>query len=351
MATGFVGVEAVVADGLFSLGREVVDDGGDEVGGFEDFEVALGGVVALGAVDDGLGGGVPGDFLEGEGMPEEVFGEAFAAFGIMGGDGFFAAVVNVEAGMLPREEVGEAAGADVFTLAQGVEEAMAEEFDGGGEVFGGHAVEASVGGEESVGGEDVEVGVEDEVIAEGVDGGDGSEFAIGEIEAGAEGFLEGIGGGFEEEMEEIAAFAEDAAKDFGDGEDELAVGDFVADGGGDPSGGLADAALVAGGTEVAALAGEGEEAFVAAIGAVEAEEAGGEVAAAEEVADGGEDVGAERAEVGAVFFLVGGEKGIPSGGEDLPEGRGAGAARLVDGRHKECSYDHFLCGARFRVMV
>jgi hypothetical protein len=31
---------------LFSLGREVVD----EVGGFEDFEVALGGVVALGAV-------------------------------------------------------------------------------------------------------------------------------------------------------------------------------------------------------------------------------------------------------------------------------------------------------------
>jgi len=64
LATGFVGVEAVVADGLFSFGREVVDDGGDEVGGFEDFEVALGGVVALGAVDDGLGGGVPGDFLE-----------------------------------------------------------------------------------------------------------------------------------------------------------------------------------------------------------------------------------------------------------------------------------------------
>ena len=72
---------------------------------------------------------------------------------------------------------------------------MAEEFDGGGEVFGGHAVEAAVGGEESGGGEDVEVGVEDEVIAEGVDGGDGSEFAIGEVEAGAEDFLEGLGGG------------------------------------------------------------------------------------------------------------------------------------------------------------
>jgi len=37
------------------------------------------------------------------------------------------------------------------------------------------------------------------------------------------------------------------------GVDKLAVRDFVADGGGDPIGGLANAALVAGGTEVAAL--------------------------------------------------------------------------------------------------
>ena len=138
-------------------------------------------------------------------------------------------------------------------------------------------------------------------------------------------------------MEEIAAFAEDAAEDFGDGEDELAVGDFVTDVGGDPIGGLADAALVAGGAEVAAFAGEGEEAFVSAVGAVEAEKAGGVVAAAEEVADGVEDVGAERAEGGAVFLLVAGEEGFPSGGEELPEWGGAGAAGLVDGRHKECS--------------
>ena len=129
----------------------------------------------------------------------------------------------------------------------------------------------------------------------------------------------------------------DAAQDFGDGEDELAVRDFVADGGGDPIGGLADAALVAGGAEVAAFAGEGEEAFVAAVGAVEAKETGGEVAAAEEVADGGEDVGPERAEGGAVVFLVAGEEGVPGGGEELPEGRGAGAAGLVDGWHNECS--------------
>ena len=78
------------------------------------------------------------------------------------------------------------------------------------------------------------------------------------------------------------------------------MGDFVTDGGGDPIGGLADAALMAGGAEVAAFAGEGEEAFVAAVGALEAEEAGGEVAAAEEGFDGGRGGGAERAEGRAI---------------------------------------------------
>ena len=57
----------------------------------------------------------------------------------------------------------------------------------------------------------------------------------------------------EEMGERHAALAEDAAQDFGDGEDKLAVGNFVADGGGDPVAGGADAALVAGWAEVAAL--------------------------------------------------------------------------------------------------
>lgn len=211
LAAGFVGVGAVVADGLLAFGREVEQRGGDEIGGFEDLEVALGVEVTFGAVDDGLGAGVPGDFLEGKGMAEEILGEALAPGAVVGGDGFFAAVVDVEAGVLPGEEVGEFSGADELGFAQGVEEAVAEEFDGGVEVFGGHAVEMAVGGEEAVGGEDVEMRVEDQIIAEGVDGGDGSEFAFGEIEAGAEGVAEGFGGGVEEMGEELAAFAEDAA--------------------------------------------------------------------------------------------------------------------------------------------
>jgi hypothetical protein len=117
----------------------------------------------------------------------------------------------------------------------------------------------------------------------------------------------------------------------------LAVRDFVANGGGDPVAGGADAALVTGGTEVAALAGEGKKAFVAAVGALEAGEAGGEVATAEEGFDGGSGGGVERAEGLAVFAFVVGQKGVPAVVDKLPEGRGAGTAGLVNGRHKECS--------------
>jgi hypothetical protein len=97
----------------------------------------------------------------------------------VGRDGFFAALVDVEAGMFPGEQVGEFFRADEFGVAQGVEEAVAEDFDGGGEITGGQAVETAVGGEESVGGEDAEMGVEDEVVAEGVEGGDGSDASVG----------------------------------------------------------------------------------------------------------------------------------------------------------------------------
>ena len=210
--------------------------GSNEVGSLEDLEVALGGVVALGAVDDGLGRFVPGDLL-----------------------------------------------------------------------------------------------------SESVDGGDGTEFPVGQLESDAEGVAEGFGGGMEEVGEELAAFAKDAAEDLGDGEHELAVGHFVADGGGDPVAGGADTALMAGRAEVAALAGEGEEAFVAAVRALESGEAGGEVAAAEEGFDGCGSGGVERAEILAVFGFVIGDEFVPAVVDELPEWRGAGAAGLVDGGHKECS--------------
>ena len=61
LAAGFFGV----ADGLLAFRWEVEQSGGDE-----DLEVALGGVVAFGAVADGLAGVVPGDFLKREEMAQ-----------------------------------------------------------------------------------------------------------------------------------------------------------------------------------------------------------------------------------------------------------------------------------------
>ena len=80
----------------------------------------------------------------------------------------------------------------------------------------------------------------------------------------------------------------------------------MADGVGDPLASSTGAALVAGGAEVATFAGEGEEAFVAAVRALETGEAGGEIAAAEEGLDGGEGGGAQRAEGFAVVRFVSG---------------------------------------------
>lgn len=87
--------------------------------------------------------------------------------------------------------------------------------------------------------------------------------------------------------EERASLAENAAQDSGDGEHELPVRHVVADAGGDPAARATNTALVAGGAEMPALAGEGEQFFVTTVRAVEAGETGGEVAAAEKGLDCG----------------------------------------------------------------
>jgi len=55
-------------------------------------------------------------------VAEQILGKAFAAVGVMGGHGFFAAAVDVEAAVFPGEQVGEAVGADVLAGAEGLQE-------------------------------------------------------------------------------------------------------------------------------------------------------------------------------------------------------------------------------------
>jgi hypothetical protein len=80
---------------------------------------------------------------------------------------------------------------------------LSEEFDSRGEGFSWHAVEGTVGGEEVVSRENVEVGVENQVVTEGVDGGDSSDAAIREVESCAEDVLKGGRSGMEEVDEEV----------------------------------------------------------------------------------------------------------------------------------------------------
>ena len=209
--------------------------------------------------------------------------------------------------------------ADEFGGQEGLEEAVAEVFGHGAEGVGRHGVEFAFCIEEAIGCEDVDVGVEEEVVAKGVDGGGGGDASVGEAEPGAKGVAQGVDGGLEEMLEEVAAFAEDGAEDFGDGKDVLAVGDGLADGGGDPCADLQGASLVAGGAEVAGFAGEGEQVLVAAVGTEESGEAGGEVAAAEEVLDVCDGLGTQWAHGGTVVFFVTGEEFFPNAADDLPK--------------------------------
>ena len=63
-AAAFVRVDSVVTDRLLAPWGDVINGGCEEIGGFEDFKVALGAPTPPGAVDDGMGLGIPMDFLE-----------------------------------------------------------------------------------------------------------------------------------------------------------------------------------------------------------------------------------------------------------------------------------------------
>lgn len=220
-------------------------------------------------------------------MAQQILCKAFASSGIVRRDGFFATIVDVEAGVFPCAELIKLPRADEPGLTQGVEEAVAKKLYGWGETFLRHAVEGAIGGEESIGGQDMDMRMENQVVAKGMDGCHGTDAAVGKIESCAEAILEGGCGRMEEMGEEVASFSKNPAQDSGNREDKLPVRHIVADACGDPSAGTADTTLVAGGAEVAALAGEGEELLVAAVGTMETGEAGSEVAAAEEGLDGG----------------------------------------------------------------
>lgn len=182
-------------------------------------------------------------------------------------------------------------------------------------------MEPAVGVEDFGGGDDVDVRVPEEKIAESLESHDEAGLADGAVGAEADPGVDGAMGGVVEVAEQRAVAEEERADEARHGEDKMPVGHWGADGVGDERTFDERAPLVAGGAEAALLAGESEEEFVVAVGAVEAGEAGVEVAAAQEGGDGG---GGLRV------------KGGPFRGavvENLPDRRGAGLAGAVAAAH------------------
>ncbi len=233
--------------------------------------------------------------------------------------------------------------ADEFLLKQSRQEAVTKEFRQRFDALNGQEVKAVLGVDQTGGGEDVEVRVKNEVVAEGLRGSDGGELAVGQVEASAHPVAQGADGDVEEVGEKLAALAEDAAQGSWHGEHELAVGDVETDRVGDPVADAADAPLMAGGAEVAGLAGEGEELFVTAVRALQTCEAGSEIAATVELIDDVDAVGRERSVDPAMTGFVTGEEVVPGVVDDLPERRGTRASGAVNGwRHQvNCSYEQY----------
>lgn len=138
-------------------------------------------------------------------------------------------------------------------------------------------------------------------------------------------------------IEELASLAEDASQGFRHREDELPVWHFETDGAGDPLACLEDFSLVATGTEMAGLAGEGEQFFVSTVRALNAFKPGGEITAAVELLDNGDRVATQRAVDGTVGRFVSCLKIGPGMVDNVPEGRGSGTAWAIDGGHNYCS--------------
>lgn len=234
------------------------ESSGDEIGCLEDLEIAFGVMMPLGAIDDGFTGGVPGDFLEGERMAQQVFSESLATAVVVSIDEIVAAVVNVKSGMFPTEQITQFVRTDEFLFLEDSEEAMAKQLGHRTDSSLQQAVKAPVGGKQAVSDEHVQMGMEDKVIAKSMNCGDGPDFAFGKTELQTKGFSQGIDRALEQKRKQLTTFAKDAAQHFGNGENHLSMRDLMADRSSDPFTGGSHASLMASGTEVTSLAGEGE---------------------------------------------------------------------------------------------
>jgi hypothetical protein len=125
--------------------------------------------VAIRAVEDAAGFSVVGDFLEGERRAQEIFREAAATGGIVGGKGGFAGV-DGKAAVSPAREFGDLPVGESAGIAQATQDRVTPEFAEFLPAAGRSEVKIAVGGEYTGGGQHVHVGVPEEEVPKRLDG-------------------------------------------------------------------------------------------------------------------------------------------------------------------------------------
>jgi hypothetical protein len=259
-------------------------------------------------------------------------GEPFEGLPVVGSDGSFA-LVDVEAVVVPAEELVGLARGNPLQFEETMEHAVTEELGEWLATGAPDEVELVRLIEDTSSGEAMDVRVVGEVVAEGVDSEDDTGAPIGQSSLFAEPVLQGVGDEVAEFGEAFGIFTEDVTQDSGDGQDPVPVRDRKADLIANEGGGIEGTALVAAGAAASSLTGEGEQVVVVAVGALHAEEAAGEVAAAQAVAQGGFAGRVEWPEVfGAVRVVACGE-GFERILQALPERRAASMAGPVLAGH------------------
>jgi hypothetical protein len=264
-----IGIPSVIAYELKTLVGNVLSDGGDKVAGSEDLKVAVDLGVHPGSVDDGAVpvnrvGGLELHLLGGERVADDVAGDALQVLAFIGLDA--AAAVDVETGMFPALEHAGPLGRKEALLAEEGDELGAEQL-----LHRIHAVlrqdqEAFVAQEESVGHESMQVGMKVEVFAEGVNGHDDAGHAVGLVQGDAHDIADAFVRDAAEVFKQISMVTEIRTQHLGDGEGDMTVGNRKENGLGEQGSEKLDLLLVAGRTEPASFAGEGEQVvFLAAV--------------------------------------------------------------------------------------
>ena len=222
-----VGVAAIVANRLLAFRGDVFHRSGDEVGGGEDLEILLGVPTAFRAINHFLCLLVPGDFLKRKRGTEHVFGEIATTCNVVRTDRFVASV-ETEAAVFPGEHLVSFLPGEEFFPDESLDEAVPEQFDKRGKGLIGHEVEAIFRIDQARGAENVQVRMEAEIISEGLDSSDGGQLSAWEIETSPHPVTQGFDRDVEEKGEQFSPLPKDAAEDFGNRKDDLAVWDIEA---------------------------------------------------------------------------------------------------------------------------